>query len=48
MKTVKTASTTIKSTGSVEKMSGWGNAGNTKGTKLPKGGCPRRGKGKSY
>lgn len=48
MKTVKTASTTIKTASSPDKMAKFGNAGNTKGTRLPNGGCPRRGKGKSY
>lgn len=41
MKTVKTNSETIKTASSPEKMAGWGNAGNTKGTRLPNGGCPK-------
>lgn len=41
MKTVKTNSETLKSAESPEKMAGWGNAGNTKGTRLPGGGCAR-------
>lgn len=41
MKTVKTGSTTLKTAGTAEKMAGWGNAGNTKGTSLPNGGCAR-------
>lgn len=41
MKTVKTNPSTEKTASSPEKMSGWGNMGNTRGTKLPNGGCAR-------
>lgn len=41
MKTVKTNPSTLKTASSPEKMSGWGNMGNTHGTKLPNGGCAR-------
>jgi hypothetical protein len=41
MKTVKTNTETMKTATSPEKMAGWGNLGNTKGTKLPNGGCAR-------
>ena len=41
MKTVKTNPNTMKTCESADKMAGWGNAGNTKGTSLPNGGCAR-------
>jgi hypothetical protein len=41
MKTVKTNPSTLKTASSPEKMAQFGNAGNTHGTKLPNGGCPR-------
>lgn len=41
MKTVKTNSETLKTAESPEKMAGWGNAGNTTGTRLPSGGSAR-------
>lgn len=41
MKTVKTNSETTKTASSPAKMAAWGNMGNTKGTRLPNGGCAR-------
>jgi hypothetical protein len=41
MKTVKTNPSTLKTASSPEKMAQFGNAGNTKGTRLPNGGCPK-------
>ena len=41
MKTVKTNPSTLKTASTPEKMSMFGNMGNTKGTKLPNGGCAR-------
>ena len=41
MKTVKTNPSTLKTATSPDKMASWGNAGNTRSTRLPNGGCPR-------
>jgi hypothetical protein len=41
MKTVKTNPSTLKTAGTPDKMAGWGNSGNTKGTRLPNGGCAK-------
>ena len=38
---VKTNSETLKTASSPDKMAGWGNAGSTKGTRLPNGGCAK-------
>ena len=41
MKSVKTNPSTLKTASSPDKMANFGNMGNTRGTKLPGGGCPR-------
>ena len=41
MKPVKTSPSAAKTASSPDEMAKWGNAGNTKGTRLPGGGCPR-------